>query len=60
LVSLSNMLFHGQATSILVCQKCKHVSQTYRDVQDLSLSIILEDSVKERKQDKLEKLVRKM
>ncbi|KAE9390317.1 peptidase C19, ubiquitin carboxyl-terminal hydrolase 2 [Gymnopus androsaceus JB14] len=35
LMSLSDMLFGGQLTSILVCQKCKHVSQTYEDFNDL-------------------------
>ncbi|KIK55043.1 hypothetical protein GYMLUDRAFT_888410 [Collybiopsis luxurians FD-317 M1] len=60
LVSLSDMLFGGQLTSILVCQKCKHVSQTYEDFNDLSLSIKPEDYAKERKRDRLKKLARKM
>lgn len=54
------MLFGGQLTSILVCQKCKHVSQTYEDFNDLSLSIKAEDYAKKRKRDRLKKLARKM
>lgn len=60
LISLSDMLFGGQLTSILVCQKCKHVSQTYEDFNDLSLSIKAEDYAKKRKRDRLKKLARKM
>lgn len=37
------MLFGGQLTSILVCQKCKRISQTYEDFYDISLSIKPED-----------------
>ncbi|KAF5389696.1 hypothetical protein D9757_006057 [Collybiopsis confluens] len=60
LMSLSDMLFGGQLTSILVCQKCKHVSQTYEDFNDLSLSIKPEDYAKEKRRDRLKKLARKM
>ncbi|KAF9063496.1 hypothetical protein BDP27DRAFT_1335048 [Rhodocollybia butyracea] len=60
LASLSDMLFGGQLTSILVCQKCKNVSQTYEDFNDLSLSIKAEDYEKERKRDRFKKLARKM
>ena len=37
------MVFGGQLTSILICQKCKHISQTYEDFYDISLSIKPED-----------------
>ncbi|KAJ4468897.1 hypothetical protein J3R30DRAFT_3555146 [Lentinula aciculospora] len=60
LTSLSDMLFGGQLTSILVCQKCKNVSQTYEDFNDLSLSIKAEDYSKEKKRDKFKKFARKM
>ncbi|KAJ3980384.1 hypothetical protein F5890DRAFT_1541804 [Lentinula detonsa] len=60
LTSLSDMLFGGQLTSILVCQKCKNVSQTYEDFNDLSLSIKAEDYAREKKRDKLKKFARKM
>ena len=42
------MLFGGQLASILVCEKCKKVSVTHEDFNDLSLSIKPEDYVKER------------
>ncbi|KAJ3855411.1 peptidase C19, ubiquitin carboxyl-terminal hydrolase 2 [Lentinula lateritia] len=60
LTSLSDMLFGGKLTSILVCQKCKNVSQTYEDFNDLSLSIKAEDYTKEKRRDKLKKFARKM
>ncbi|KAJ3871819.1 cysteine proteinase [Lentinula edodes] len=60
LTSLSDMLFGGQLTSILVCQKCKNVSQTYEDFNDLSLSIKAEDYAKEKRREKLKKFARKM
>ena len=37
------MVFGGQLASILICQKCKHISQTYEDFYDISLSIKPED-----------------
>ena len=37
------MIIGGQLTSILVCQKCKHISRTYEDFNDISLSIKPED-----------------
>ncbi|KAJ7255305.1 hypothetical protein C8J57DRAFT_1346057 [Mycena rebaudengoi] len=43
LISLADMIFGGKLASILVCQKCKHVSHTYEDFNDLSLSIKHED-----------------
>ena len=43
LISFVDMIFGGQLTSILVCQKCKHISQTYEDFNDISLSIKPED-----------------
>jgi len=54
------MLFGGKLTSVLVCQKCKHISQTYEDFNDLSLSLKAEDYAKERKRDRFKKLARKM
>ncbi|THV06526.1 peptidase C19, ubiquitin carboxyl-terminal hydrolase 2 [Dendrothele bispora CBS 962.96] len=60
LMSLSDMLFGGKLTSVLVCQKCKHISQTYEDFNDLSLSLKAEDYAKERKRDRFKKLARKM
>ena len=53
------MLFEGKLTSILVCQKCKHISQTYEDFNDLSLSIKAEDYARERKRDRLKNLAKK-
>ncbi|KAF8342391.1 hypothetical protein F5887DRAFT_975003, partial [Amanita rubescens] len=41
LLPFTDMIFGGQLTSILVCQKCKRISQTYEDFYDISLSIIL-------------------
>ncbi|KAF9030147.1 peptidase C19, ubiquitin carboxyl-terminal hydrolase 2 [Hymenopellis radicata] len=60
LISLSDMIFGGKLTSILVCQKCKHVSQTYEDFNDLSLSIKPEDYAKERKRDRLKNLAKRL
>ncbi|KAF8648912.1 hypothetical protein AX16_006134 [Volvariella volvacea WC 439] len=60
LVSLSDMVFGGQLTSVLVCQKCKYISQTYEDFNDLSLSIKPEDYVHERKRDRLKNLAKKL
>ena len=37
------MVFGGQLASILICQKCKHISQTFEDFYDISLSIKPED-----------------
>jgi ubiquitin carboxyl-terminal hydrolase 16/45 len=59
------MLFGGKLTSILVCQKCKHISQTYEDFNDISLSIKPEDyffghSNGGRKRDKLKMLAKKL
>ena len=55
-----DVLFGGKLASILVCQTCKHVSHTYEDFNDLSLSIKAEDYVRERKRDKLRQLARKL
>ncbi|KDR72622.1 hypothetical protein GALMADRAFT_252776 [Galerina marginata CBS 339.88] len=57
LLSFVDMIFGGQLTSILVCQKCKHVSQTYEDFNDISLSIKAEDYYPHRKRDRFKKIV---
>jgi ubiquitin carboxyl-terminal hydrolase 16/45 len=59
LMSLPDMIFGGKLTSILVCQKCKHVSQTYEDFNDISLSIKAED-YHERKRDRLKNLAKRL
>ncbi|RDX46100.1 cysteine proteinase [Lentinus brumalis] len=59
LESFVDMLFGGQLASILVCEKCKKVSVTYEDFNDLSLSIKPEDYVK-RKRDRIKKIARKL
>lgn len=51
------MIFGGQLTSILVCQKCKHVSQTYEDFNDISLSLKPEDYRSHRHRERFKKLV---
>jgi hypothetical protein len=56
LMSFVDMIFGGQLTSILVCQKCKHVSQTYEDFNDISLSLKPEDYAN-RKRDRFRKIV---
>ncbi|KAK7047918.1 hypothetical protein VNI00_006246 [Paramarasmius palmivorus] len=43
-IPLPDTLFSGILTSILVCQKCKHISQTYEDFSDLSLSLKPEEN----------------
>lgn len=53
------MLFGGKLASFLVCETCKHISHTYEDFNDLSLSIKPEDFVKERKRNKFKSLARK-
>jgi Ubiquitin carboxyl-terminal hydrolase len=53
------MLFGGKLASFLVCEKCKHVSRTYEDFNDLSLSIKPEDFVKERKRKRLKFFAKK-
>lgn len=60
LESFVDMLFGGQLASILVCEKCKKVSVTYEDFNDLSLSIKPEDYVKGRKRDRIKKIARKL
>ncbi|KAI1788083.1 cysteine proteinase [Ganoderma leucocontextum] len=56
-----DMLFGGQLASILVCERCKKVSLTYEDFNDLSLSIKPEDYVnKDRKRDRIRKIARKL
>ena len=54
------MLFGGQLASILVCEKCKKISVTHEDFNDLSLSIKPEDYVKGRKRDRIKKIARKL
>jgi len=58
LISMVDMIFGGKLTSVLVCQKCKHVSQTYEDFNDLSLSIKAED-YKEKKKNRLKSFAKK-
>ncbi|KAI0938614.1 hypothetical protein AcV5_000254 [Taiwanofungus camphoratus] len=58
--SFVDMLFGGHLASILVCEKCKKVSLTYEDFNDLSLSIKPEDYAKGRKRDRLKSLARKL
>jgi len=61
LLSFSDMLFGGQLTSILVCQKCKRVSQTYEEFNDISLSIKAEDYLPHnKKRDRFKKIVGKL
>ncbi|EMD34764.1 hypothetical protein CERSUDRAFT_116959 [Gelatoporia subvermispora B] len=60
LESFVDMLFGGRLASILVCEKCKKVSLTYEDFNDLSLSIKPEDYGKGRKRDRLKMLARKL
>ena len=66
-MSFADMLFGGKLTSILVCQKCKHISQTYEDFNDISLSIKPEDyffgrgsNGRGNKRDKLKKLAKRL
>ncbi|KAI0711474.1 hypothetical protein C8Q76DRAFT_677839 [Earliella scabrosa] len=60
LESFVDMLFGGQLASILVCEKCKKISVTHEDFNDLSLSIKPEDYVKGRKRDRIKKIARKL
>lgn len=53
------MLFGGKLASFLVCEKCKHVSHTYEDFNDLSLSLKPEDFAKDRKRNRLKSLAKK-
>lgn len=59
LTSFVDMVFGGQLASILVCEKCKKVSCTYEDFNDLSLSIKAEDYEKARKRDRLRSLAKR-
>ncbi|KAI9460768.1 peptidase C19, ubiquitin carboxyl-terminal hydrolase 2 [Boletus coccyginus] len=59
-LSFVDMLFGGKLASILVCQACKHVSHTYEDFSDLSLSIKPEDYVRERRRDKLKQFAKRI
>jgi len=59
-MTLADMIFGGKLTSILVCQKCKHVSQSYEDFNDLSLSIKPDDLARERKRDRLKTLAKRL
>ncbi|EJD05549.1 cysteine proteinase [Fomitiporia mediterranea MF3/22] len=60
LTSFVDMVFGGRLASILVCEKCKKISFTYEDFNDLSLPIKQEDYEKARKRDKLKSLARKL
>jgi hypothetical protein len=57
--SFIDMLFGGKLASFLVCQTCKHISHTYEDFNDLSLSIKPEDFAKERKGNKFKSFAKK-
>ncbi|KAJ7512474.1 hypothetical protein B0H11DRAFT_1951370 [Mycena galericulata] len=61
-ISLADMIFGGKFASILVCQKCKHVSHTYEDFNDLSLSIKQEDygASGTRKRDRFKSLAKRL
>ncbi|KAG8970732.1 hypothetical protein FRC03_004114 [Tulasnella sp. 419] len=52
-----DMLFGGKLASILVCEGCKHVSHTYEDFMDLSLSLKVEE--KDRKKHILKQFAQK-
>jgi hypothetical protein len=54
------MIFGGKLASILICQKCKHVSQTYEDFSDLSLSIKQEDYDRVKKRDRFKSLAKRL
>ncbi|KAH8101845.1 cysteine proteinase [Cristinia sonorae] len=60
LESFVDMLFGGRLASILVCEKCKKISTTYEDFNDLSLSIKPEDYAKERKRDRFKMIAKKL
>ena len=59
LQSFIDMLFGGKLASFLVCETCKHISHTYEDFNDLSLSIKPEDFAKERKGNKFKSFAKK-
>ncbi|KAJ3537217.1 hypothetical protein NMY22_g5682 [Coprinellus aureogranulatus] len=59
LMSFADLIFGGRLTSILVCQKCKNVSQTYEDFNDISLSIKPEDNL-HRTRDKLKNFAKRL
>ncbi|KAL1687576.1 hypothetical protein GGG16DRAFT_127836 [Schizophyllum commune] len=60
LVSFTDMIFAGRLTSVLVCQKCKHVSQTYEDFNDLSLSIKPDDAGKGHKRSRFKSFAKRL
>ncbi|KAJ7669344.1 hypothetical protein DFH06DRAFT_1084066 [Mycena polygramma] len=60
-IALADMIFGGKLASILVCQKCKHVSHTYEDFNDLSLSIKQEDYDRgPKKRDRFKSLAKRL
>ena len=59
LQSFIDMLFGGKLASFLVCETCKHISHTYEDFNDLSLSIKPEDFAKERKRNRFKSFAKK-
>ena len=59
LQSFIDMLFGGKLASFLVCETCKHISHTYEDFNDLSLSIKPEDFAKEHKRSKFKSFAKK-
>lgn len=59
LQSFIDMLFGGRLASFLVCETCKHISHTYEDFNDLSLSIKPEDFAKERRMNKFKTFAKK-
>ncbi|TFL00840.1 hypothetical protein BDV98DRAFT_605027 [Pterulicium gracile] len=58
--SFVDLVFSGELTSILVCQKCKKISQSYEAFDDLSLSIKPEDYNRSKKRDRLKTLAKKL
>jgi ubiquitin C-terminal hydrolase len=58
--SFVDLIFSGELTSILVCQKCKKISQSHEAFDDLSLSIKPDDYSRSKKRDKLKTLAKKL
>ncbi|SCV67680.1 BQ2448_5291 [Microbotryum intermedium] len=46
-------IFEGKLTSVVVCDECKHVSQTTEDFMDISLSLRDDVTQKMRKRDRI-------
>ncbi|KLO05723.1 cysteine proteinase [Schizopora paradoxa] len=60
LTSFVDMAFGGQLASVLVCDKCKKVSMTFEDFEDLSLPIKAEDYERVRRRDRLKTFAKKL